>query len=243
MAICFCCWFPVRRKPRRRFTTCVLICTLDLDVRLIRRHLKSLKVFCSVMNASLLVFSFSRVMCLAFPFFHGTGLPGVLAALPDSYSDPEHKDYGGENFVFFWFYTWIVFPVLMAANVDIFFCNWCVFLALKPPSLMMKWQFYLIWAYYINYRTTVLLLLNLLCCWIFVLRFCGSWLLKLLFSYNNSNLFGTAELFVNGEIVQRSPERQRKIASIYKYAYFYKEWITKQDLNPLRLVRICVNKK
>ena len=27
-----------------------------------------------------------------------TGLPGVLFVLPDSYVDPEYKDYGGESF-------------------------------------------------------------------------------------------------------------------------------------------------
>jgi len=34
-------------------------------------------------------------------FFICVGLPGVLFVLPDSYVDPENKDYGGEDLMLF----------------------------------------------------------------------------------------------------------------------------------------------
>lgn len=37
-----------------------------------------------------------------------TGLPGVLFVLPDSYVDPENKDYGGES-------SRLEFEILMTA--------------------------------------------------------------------------------------------------------------------------------
>ncbi|KAH7573196.1 hypothetical protein JRO89_XS03G0087400 [Xanthoceras sorbifolium] len=70
------------------------------------------------------------------------GLPGVLFVLPDSYVDPENKDYGGKTFRFTHF-------------------------------LLYKFSF------------TIVL--------------------------SSHTCFLSAELFVNGEIVQRSPERQRRV--------------------------------
>jgi len=37
------------------------------------------------------------------PVFICVGLPGVLFVLPDSYVDPENKDYGGEDSMLFVF--------------------------------------------------------------------------------------------------------------------------------------------
>lgn len=36
------------------------------------------------------------LLCNGVFFFSSTGVPGVLFVLPDSYVDPENKDYGGK---------------------------------------------------------------------------------------------------------------------------------------------------
>lgn len=75
--------------------------TLDLAVRLTKRHLISLKV---CVNFAVTHFTISYacidvffgVTDFLFSLISLTGLPGVLFVLPDSYVDPENKDYGGE---------------------------------------------------------------------------------------------------------------------------------------------------
>lgn len=77
------------------------------------------------MNYFVACFFFFLNYVFSIPVFSGAGLPEVLNVLADSYADPVHKDYGGENFVFFGFRLEL-FSVLVAANVDIF-CNLCFY--------------------------------------------------------------------------------------------------------------------
>jgi hypothetical protein len=74
---------------------------LDLDARLMRKPLTSLKVCSDVKSLQ-----FKKWIYNVFPrdywflFSLLTGLPGVLFVLPDSYVDPEYKDYGGKTLHF-----------------------------------------------------------------------------------------------------------------------------------------------
>jgi hypothetical protein len=93
----------VKRKLRRRFTMFLVRGTLDLDVRLMKRHLISWKVCNRSGYSSYCLYFF--FVAFVFNIFVSLliGLPGVLFVLPDSYVDPENKDYGGENLRMPWF--------------------------------------------------------------------------------------------------------------------------------------------
>lgn len=99
-------WFSVKRKLRGRFTMFPVRGTSDLDVRLMRRHLISWKVC----NGSVVCVILLLLLFVAFVFDTSVsfwiGLPGVLFVLPDSYVDPEYKDYGGEDLRMPWINPW-----------------------------------------------------------------------------------------------------------------------------------------
>ena len=76
---------------------------LGLDARLMRKPLTSLKVcsfFKSIHSIQKLDLQFLSHLDY-FLISLLTGLPGVLFVLPDSYVDPEYKDYGGKILYFF----------------------------------------------------------------------------------------------------------------------------------------------
>jgi hypothetical protein len=92
----------VRRKQRIRFIMFRVRGILGLDARLMRKPLTSLKVcsfFKSLQFKSWIYNAFPTWVTFLFSLL--IGLPGVLFVLPDSYVDPEYKDYGGKTLYFF----------------------------------------------------------------------------------------------------------------------------------------------
>lgn len=90
----------VRKKQRRKFTMFLVNGTLDLAVRLMKRHQISYKV-CLLVFYLFFVSSARSVYEVSSDNFYlfFTELPGVIFVLPDSYVDAENQDYGGMDTV------------------------------------------------------------------------------------------------------------------------------------------------